>query len=102
MPNIEIHGIGMRGVYVDDAYSLRNRIFALFGKKPYVQETETVVTIFDDEVTNVRKSRQPFLRVVSTPSEHLEEIVELLRTLDIDIEVQMLSAFFSKKSAPAG
>jgi len=100
MPNIEIHGIGIRGAYVDDGMNLELKIFEIFSGKTYI--SEMVVTTFDDAVQDAHHLRQPFLRVVSTPSPHLDEIVELLKALNIDIEVLMLSAFYPKKSASAG
>ena len=113
MPNIEIHGFATLTfdspvstktgyqVFLDEkAYWWRNSIWKLFSDKPY--RSDMVVTIVPDHVSDKNLYRQPFLRVVSTPSDHLKEIVEILKTLNIDIEVQMLSAFFPKKSAPAG
>ena len=101
MPNIEIHGYGIRGEYAYIARDLRTKIFALLiVEAPHV--SDAVVTVFDDWVTDEAEKRQPFLRLVSTPSPHIDEIVELLKTLDIDIEVQELKAFHPKKSARSG
>jgi len=100
MPNIEIHGFGYQslvyGTHVTSgAKDLGNKALRLLSEKSYLPEV--VITICADEVFDVIGKPQPFLRVVSTPTPHLDEIVELLKTLNVDIEVQMLSAFYPKK-----
>jgi len=104
MPNIEIHGFGTQapisvsvyGVQLKDpAFSLRARIFAMFKDKPYFNDM--VVTIVPDETVDKLNFHQPFLRVVSTPVPYIGEIIELLKTLNMDIEIQELTAFIPKK-----
>ena len=75
--------------------NLAKKIFDIFSGREYA--SDLVITVCTDR-TNGRNSLQPFLRVVSTPSPHIDEIVELLKILDIDIEAQMLAAFHPKKN----
>lgn len=75
---------------------LRKRIFSLFEGKSYWKDM--VITIVMDNTQDYREVPQPFLRIVSTPSEHIEEIVEILkRRFNMDIEVLMLAAFHPKE-----
>ena len=103
MPNIEIHGLGLPTAFLDlevfesqevDPGETEEAIFKIFADKPY--RSEMVVSIIPSSVSD-GKTSQPFLRVVSTPSPYLDEIVELLKTLDMDIEVQELKAFHPKE-----
>lgn len=94
MANIEVHS----GEPLE-RLELRDRIFKLFSEKKYADDI--VVGIYS--VTTINKSRdpQPFLRVVSTQESYLSEMIEALQSLQIDIEVMILSAFHPK-IVPAG
>jgi hypothetical protein len=108
MPNIEIHGYGLLSfdvptssgdyqTHIDGkAYSLREIIWGLFSNEPY--KSDMVITVFPSHVSDERFYRQPFLRIVSTPSPFLNKIIELLKQLNIDIEVLELKAFHPKKT----
>lgn len=89
MPNIEIHGlVGQEG-------ELRMRIFDLFKDKPYVDEM--VITSIEDFVIDRKGFSQPFIRLVNSCQEHTEEIIEMLKTLNVDIEHLELKAFIPKQ-----
>ena len=90
MPNIEIHGMGKRA----EANELANKIFEIFAGKPYVDEM--VVTIFDTFVRDKKGNSQPFLRLANSCQEHTEEIITILRWLNMDIEYLELKAFYPK------
>jgi hypothetical protein len=90
MPNIEIHGMGV----MVQAHEMKKRIFQLFSDKPYVEEM--VVTIFSTKVRNKCGDSQPFLRLVNSCQEHAEEIITILRRLNMDIEYLELKAFYPK------
>ena len=92
MPNIEIHG-------VDKPRNLALKIFEIFQDRPYVDEM--VVTIHSTEVINKKCEPQPFLRLVNSHREYSQEIIEKLRTLNIDIEEFVLETFYPAKK-PAG
>lgn len=90
--NIEIHGdFGNPNV----PSLLRHRIFDLFSDKPYV--TEMVVTVSTDYVCDIKRIKQPFIRLFNSRQEHIEEILEMLKTLNIDIEYLELKRFIPKK-----
>ena len=91
MPNIEIHGLSLQ-----EWNELRKKIFKLFEDKPYVDEM--VVTVFQDAVFDKRGSSRPFIRLVNSSQEfsdemRAEEILEALKTLNIDIEHLELKVF---------
>lgn len=98
MPNIEIHGVPK-----DGAEQLRQGIFNFFAEDPFV--LEMVVTVFPTTVRDATGESQPFLRVVSTPSERIPILVDKLRRMvklisagqGIDIELLELKAFHPKK-----
>jgi hypothetical protein len=92
MPNIEIHG----EYTVEEGNALLQKIFARFKGKPYVDET--VVTFSRDHVVDKDGFRQPFIRLVNSYQEHTNEIIEILQTLNMDIEHLELKAFIPKKS----
>ncbi len=94
MPNIEIHGV-LTGSSTLGAEGLRKRIFALFLKKPYI--VDMVVTILQSKVTDQGGDYQPFLRLVGMSSDPLEEIIEILKSLEMDIEVLLLESFHTKE-----
>lgn len=100
MPNIEVHGFGeYKCEYVGIKNRARlsvNELFDLFCDKSYVEEM--VITICPDITLDKKGENQPFLRVVSTPSPHLDEIVELLKVLNIDIEILLLKSFHLRQS----
>ncbi len=88
MPNIELHG------YFERPGALELKIFDLFKDKPYVDEM--VVTCCNDHVHDAKGNNQPFIRLVNSCQEHTEEIIEVLKTLHIDIEHLKLEAFIPK------
>ena len=104
MLNIEIHG--MYPVQKDNiafglmqangnAKDLRDRIFKLFITKGYL--INIAVTIVIDNAQNYQGKEMPFLRVVSAPSEHLDEVMEVLKILKMNIEVNILTAFYQNE-----
>jgi hypothetical protein len=100
MPNIEIHGLGIRGIYYEDAVNLKKKIRVLFAEKPYF--SDMVVEIYDSDVSDVKEDRrQPYLRVVSSSQKEINDVVAMLRQLDIDIEQPPPIKFHPRKSAIA-
>jgi len=92
MPNIEIHGqFGNPNIPT----VLERRIFNLFSDRPYVDEM--VVTFCNDHVHDANGNDQPFIRLANSCQEHTEEILERLKTLNIDIEHLRLEKFIPKK-----
>jgi len=92
MPNIEIHGLFWRGITKSE---LRNKIWRLFDGKPF--QADMVVSEIATDVSDVRGTEQPFLRLVSTLSPHTEEIMAQLETLNMDIEWLELKKFVPKR-----
>ena len=90
MPNVEIHGM-----FLQEAVRLEKKIFKLFGDKPYIKEM--VVTIYQTIVRDFKGNSQPFIRLVNSCQEHSEEIVEKLKTLEIDVEHLKLESFIPKE-----
>ena len=90
MANIEIHGLG-KGIRAD---GMAKEIFQLFSDKPYVDEM--VVTTFLTHVQNKNGKSQPFLRLINSCQEHTEEIIEKLKSFNMDIEHARLHAFYPK------
>lgn len=90
MLNIEIHGMDM-----DEARKMQDAIFILFIKKPYL--SNMVATIFNSSVMDYVGRHQPFLRVSSPLSEHLDEVMEALKTFKMNMEVNILTAFYPKE-----
>ena len=89
MPNIELHGFSSM-----DADIKKAAIFNMFAKEACVKDM--VVTTFANEVVDLNGAPQPFIRVTSTPNQHIDKIVKKLRSLGIDIEVLILKAFHPK------
>jgi hypothetical protein len=87
MPNIELHSFT-----AITAQGLRDRIFTLFHDKLY--EDEVVVSICPTRTFNTNLEVQPFLRLIHSCTDHVEEIIEILRTLCLDIEQLQLSTFY--------
>lgn len=88
MPNIELHGYG------DKSTEIRDKIRETLKRSP--DADEIVTTINWTEVTDLNGDPMPFLRVFST-EEGLEELLELLDSLDEDIELMMLGRWIPKK-----
>jgi hypothetical protein len=95
MPNIEIYGMGLG--FNGRGSKLRSKIFELFKDKGYAREI--VVTIINSSVEDIHGNNQPFIRLLNDCQEHTQEILEILQTLDIDIEHSKLSSFIPKKSS---
>lgn len=89
MPNIEIHGLSN-----SEAHGVCKQIFDMFAGGLYVDEM--VVTIFTTEVTDARGTSRPFLRLANSYRAHTREIVERLKSLNMDIERIELSEFIPK------
>ncbi|MFA6551241.1 MAG: hypothetical protein WCV41_01785 [Patescibacteria group bacterium] len=90
MPNIEVYGItGERTIDIE------KKIHGLFETKPYA--ADYVITFIASGVVDKDGNNQPFLRLVSTPNAHLDDILLELQKLNMDIEVQMLKQFIPKK-----
>ena len=90
MPNVEIHGM-----FWQEAVRLEKKIFKLFGDKLYIEEM--VVTIYRTIVRDFKGNSRPFIRLVNSCQEHSEEIVEKLKTLEIDVEHLKLESFIPKE-----
>ena len=98
MPNIEIYGLAVnsRGdIATRMVVELKDKIFGLFKDSPFVGEM--VVTAIDSDVTDKDYEEQPFLRLLSSKEDHVNEILEKLKTLGMDIEYQKLEKFILKK-----
>jgi hypothetical protein len=91
MPNIEIHGLNN-----EEGENLRQKIVKLFKTKSW--EDEYVVTLIPSSVTDKNSTRQPFIRLVTTPSLDNDAIVAELEKLEIDIELLELKKFIPKQS----
>lgn len=57
MPNIEIHGLGIRGLFAQEAITLRQKIFGILESSPVARDI--VVSIYDDTVENKNGEAQP-------------------------------------------
>jgi len=80
MPNIEIHGIGEHR----DQDLLRSKIFAATEKLAFARAT--VVTIVPDKCVDRNCVPRPFLRIVSYVPRRTEQLVEVLKLLNMDME----------------
>jgi hypothetical protein len=95
MPNIEIHGLGRNS----RAAGLHRQILLLFGGAPYfadvvvIQVNDTACSLEIAEVFAFVKMR-PFLRLVSTKEDYIPDVLERLKTLNMDIEYLELAAFY--------
>lgn len=93
MPNIEIHGMGRSRTLVTDKINvLKERIWECFLERPYINDV--VVTVVDDRPQDPMGRSCPFLRLVSTREEYIPDVVERLKTLNMDIEHVDLAAFY--------
>lgn len=91
VPNIEIHGISHVG-----ALTLTHRIHNLFKDRRYADDV--VVTINSTQVFDRHMTGQPFLRLITTNSDQESaEIIELLQTLEMDIEYIVAAGFYPKQ-----
>jgi len=107
MPNIEIHGLCR-----SEAQKILRQIFDLFkisnpvGKASFVIKdcditSDLVVTIAEDDCEDAAAIPQPFLRVLSTPEQYLDELLKVLnRRLWIDVELVELKRFIPKPKEP--
>ncbi|MCF7916577.1 MAG: hypothetical protein K9L61_02240 [Candidatus Omnitrophica bacterium] len=87
MPNIEIYGMG-----VNEATSMKKRIFDLFREDDFLDEM--VVTIRKSIVEDYRGRAMPFIRLTTTPQSFIPKIVKKLKTLNLDLEIQQLKSFY--------
>lgn len=85
----------MHGFLAGKARKLKKEVFRLIENKPYLNET--VVTIYPTKVKDKDNHDQPFIRVINFCQTHTEEIMEILKTLELDIEHLMLKAYIPKK-----
>ena len=90
MPNIEMYGFNQ-----EQASGVTAMIMELFKNKPY--RDEYVTTAVWSDVLDHRNVSQPYLRLVSTPNDHIEDIVEELLKLKFDVEVLILNRFIPKE-----
>lgn len=90
MPNIEVHGFTAK-----EAGLLEKRIFDLF--KDEEVSNNMVVSRCPTKVRNKFGERQPFLRVIYTPSMNIYPVLAELETLDIDIEQVEIKNFIPAK-----
>ncbi|MCK4554070.1 hypothetical protein KAU19_03845 [Candidatus Parcubacteria bacterium] len=90
MPNIEMYGLRHQ-----EARKKENEIDELLRLKPYANDY--VVTNISSIVLDKHAQRQPFLRLVSTRNDHIDNILKELQKLDMDIEVMILDKFIPKK-----
>ena len=99
--NIEIHGLGIRAIYFEDALDLQQKIFGVFAKKAYFKYI--FVTICDDVLVNSSRRRHKSLRIVSVPTEWLSEIIDLLKQSCKEIDwIDVLELKSSYICLPAG
>ncbi len=85
----------MYGFQEVQAAGVSAMIAKLFENKSY--RDEYVLTVVLSEVTDHRNVHQPYLRLVSTPNDHIEDIIEELRKLKFDVEVMILTKFIPKE-----
>ncbi len=89
MPNIEIYGLRERS-----GIRVINKIDRLFRGKDY--KDEYVITHVPSFVVDRKKTSQPFLRLVTTPSDHVDDIINELMKIGMDLELMLLNRFISK------
>jgi len=84
MTNIEVYGItnGITKKLIQINKIMENTAF----------EKDYVITFIKSTVTDRDDQPKPFIRVVSTP-ENIDNVVELLKPLNMDIEVLELKEF---------
>ncbi|NQT50305.1 hypothetical protein HQ571_06455 [Candidatus Kuenenbacteria bacterium] len=90
MPNIEMYGFSE-----EKAAEVANRIQYLFEGKSYTDDY--VTTAVWSDVTDHENEAQPFLRLVTTRSMYLFDMIKELRKLGFDIEVMILNRFIPKE-----
>lgn len=93
MPNIEIFSLRS-----GEATTIRDGIKRLLAKEPFT--VDVVITVHEQtETTDLNYERQPFLRLACDNQGHLDRTAELLRPLNLDIEVLPLIRFI-KSAVP--
>ncbi len=90
MPNIEMYGFS-----IDEVKGIDSMIHELLEFTPY--RDDYVTTFIESEVIDHYNRKQPFLRLVTTKNDHIDDILEELQKLKFDIEVMMLDRFIPKK-----
>lgn len=94
MPNFECYGIP------DDQIEEIKTLITLNAEREKWKD-EWVVTIVQSEVVDKHNSKQPFIRIATTPEvseDRLMPVINALINSGTDIELLMLSKFFPKKS----
>jgi len=81
MPNIEIHGL-----HSVEAKDLAEKIFTLTKDMPKNIYGDHVITLYGTEVINRHSEPQPYLRILSSKTEHFDRLEEPLKALGIDLE----------------
>jgi hypothetical protein len=88
MPHIEMRGYGAKPI------ELRNKIRNAVKNLP--EATEIVTSICPVIVTDQNDKSTPFLRVISTKYDGLDDLLDRLKTLGEDIEVMPLERWIPK------
>ena len=89
MPNIMIYGLEE-----GEAVKTGLKIDELLGGKYY--GSEYVVTFVPSQVRDRKGVAQPYLKLVTTPNDHVDDILVELRKVGMDIEVSLLTQFIPK------
>lgn len=90
MPNVEVHGFTAK-----EAGLLERRIFNLF--KDDEVSNDMVVSRCPTKVRNKLGEKQPFLRVIHTPTMNIFPVLAKLETLGIDIEQVEITKYIPAK-----
>jgi hypothetical protein len=91
MPNIEIHGLSE----LNSGRMAREVAKCLLGAS---FADEAVITSCNDAVMNLRGEEQPYLRICCSIDTGAEQVIKLLKPLNIDVEVLRLDQFVPKSS----
>lgn len=92
MPNIQIHGL--RRI---EGHELAEKIFKTIKKEDPALAKDAVVEMCDTRVVDENLEEQPFLRICSSDSDHLDHLVKMLKPLGYDIETLKLEGFYPKE-----
>ena len=88
MPNIELHGYT-----AEDAVNVRKKVREAL--KTLKDADQIVTTFIPSNVTDLKGTEMPFLRIISSLNE-LDEVKEHLKPLGEDIEVIVLHEWIPK------
>ena len=86
MPNVEIHGYNEPETNIVAGMVAERLRFAPFAHDVVISECHGVVT-------NLMMQNKPYLRVIDDDAPEAQQVVDLLKPLNIDIEVLLLHAF---------